>query len=126
MKYTKCNFSENELVSLINELGRKLSIRINRAGNLDVIKPNRTNPNEHFVLYLTSNNRYLWRRWFSPYYCYPLNMKGRKRIGEIHHGDWGGTWYNRAWDIRNCEFDTVDEAITYFKGYMKKYHNINL
>jgi hypothetical protein len=125
----KSNFSNEQLISIFNTLSNKLYVRINRAGNIDVIKPNRTNKYEHFVLYFTPNQRYLWRRWFSKYYAYPLNMKGRKRIGEIHHEVYEGykyTWYEREWNIINCEFDTVDEALDYFKGYMKKYHNINL
>ena len=125
----KNNFTNEQLISIFNTLSNKLYVRINRAGNIDVIKPNRTNKYEHFVLYFTPNQRYLWRRWFSKYYAYPLNMKGRKRIGEIHHEVYEGhkyTWYNREWNIINCEFDTVDEALDYFVNYMKKYHNINL
>lgn len=125
----KNNFSNEQLLEIFNALSSKLFIRVNRAGNIDVVNPNRKNPLEHFVLYFTPNQRYLWRRWFDKYYAYPLNMKGRKRIGEIHrekYGDKEFTWYNREWNMINCEFDTVDEALDYFKEYMKKYHNVSL
>ena len=121
----KNNFSNDQKILIFNTLGSKLSVRVNRAGNIDVVNPNRINKFEHFVLYFSPNKRYLWRRWFDREYCYPLNMRGRKRIGEIHREKWG-TWYEREWNIINCEFDTVDEALNYFKGYMKKYHNVNL
>ena len=123
------NFSKEQVLNILNALGSKLCVRINRAGNIDVVNPNRTNEWEHFVLYFTPNKRYLWRRWFDKCYAYPLNMKGRKRIGEIHREKWGDkefTWYSREWDITNCEFDTVDDALNYYKKYMKKYHNVNL
>lgn len=123
------NFSNEQVLNILNALGSKLCVRINRAGNIDVVNPNRTNEWEHFVLYFTPNKRYLWRRWFDKCYAYPLNMKGRKRIGEIHREKWGDkefTWYSREWDITNCEFDTVDDALNYYKKYMKKYHNVNL
>jgi len=123
------NFSNEQVLNILNALGSKLCVRINRAGNIDVVNPNRTNEWEHFVLYFTPNKRYLWRRWFDKCYAYPLNMKGRKRIGEIHREKWGDkefTWYSREWDITNCEFDTVDDALNYYKKYMEKYHNVNL
>jgi hypothetical protein len=123
------NFSNEQVLNILNALGSKLCVRINRAGNIDVVNPNRTNEWEHFVLYFTPNKRYLWRRWFNKCYAYPLNMKGRKRIGEIHREKWGDkefTWYSREWDITNCEFDTVDDALNYYKKYMEKYHNVNL
>ena len=125
----KNNFSNDQKNLIFNTLGSKLFVRVNRAGNIDVVNPNRKNEWEHFVLYFSPNKRYLWRRWFDKYYAYPLNMKGRKRIGEIHRGKWGDkefTWYDREWNIANCEFDTVEDALDYFVNYMKKYHNINL
>ena len=106
----KSNFNDSELLSLFKTFGHKLNVRINKAGNIDVVNPKSKNKNEHFVLYLTPNNRYLWRRWFSPYYCYPLNMVKRKK----------------EFKIENCEFNTVNEAIDYFKYYLKKYHKIEV
>ena len=123
----KNNFSNEQTLSVFSALGTKFFVRVNRAGNIDVVNPSRTNDEEHFVLYLTPNKRYMWRRWFDKYYCHPLNMVNRKRVGEIHYGTWNGqkfSYYNRSWDIKNCEFDTVDEAITYFKNYATKYHNV--
>ena len=123
----KNNFTLTETLTVLNTLSSKLFVRINRAGNIDVINPNRMNKYEHFVLYFTPNHRYLWRRWFSKSYCYPLNMKNRKPIKEIYI--WDGkeyTYYKRDWNIINCEFETVDEALNYFKTYMKNYHNVNL
>ena len=125
----KNNFSNDQKILIFNTLGSKLFVRVNRAGNIDVVNPNRKNEWEHFVLYFSPNKRYLWRRWFDKYYAYPLNMKGRKRIGEIHREKWGDkefTWYQREFDIKNCEFDTVEDALDYFVNYMEKYHNINL
>ena len=120
----KNNFTDTEIAKIVNVFSNKLNIRINRAGNIDFINPNSTNKYEHFVLYFTPNGRYLWRRWCSKYYCYPLNMRNRYRIGEIHRSEWGN-WYQRHFNIIDCEFDTVDEAIEYFKKYINKYHNIN-
>ena len=125
----KNNFSNEQTLLIFTTLSSKLNVRINKAGNIDVVNPNRTNKWEHFVLYFSPNKRYIWRRWFDKYYAYPLNMRNRKRIGEIHYDTYHGkkfTWYQREFNIKNCEFDTVEDALDYFVKYMKKYHNINL
>ena len=120
----KNNFTDSEIAKIFKTFSNKLNVRLNKAGNIDVINPNRTNKYEHFVLYFTPNHRYLWRRWFGCSYCYPLNMRNRYRVGEIHRYEWGN-WYQRHFDLKDCEFDTVDDAIDYFKKYLKKYHNIH-
>lgn len=119
----KNNFTDSEIAKFFKTFSNKLNVRINKAGNIDVINPNRTNDFEHFVLYFTPNHRYLWRR-FGRGYCCPLNMRNRYRVGEIHRSEWG-SWYQRHFDLKDCEFDTVNDAIEYFKKYLKKYHNIH-
>jgi hypothetical protein len=123
----KNNFSNEQLLEIFNVLANKLNVRVNRAGNIDVINPNRKNHWEHFVLYLTPNKRYLWRRWFDRSYCYPLNMKNRKEFEKITYDYLGNerTYYHYDFS-KHAEFDTVTEALDYFKKYMKKYHNVNL
>ena len=123
----KNNFSNEQLLEIFNALSSKLFVRVNRAGNIDVVNPNRKNHWEHFVLYFTPNNRYLWRRWFDRSYCYPINMKNRK---DLDHAKFEGSYstyeYNYYNFAKHAEFNTVTEALDYFKAYMKKYHNVNL
>ena len=124
----KNNFTNEEIGIIFGTLSGKLNVRINKAGNIDVVNPKSTNKYEHFVLYFTPNKKYLWRRWFDKGYCYPLNMRNRKRIGEIHYDTWQGkkfAWYQREFDIKNCEFETVSDAVDYFVKYMTKYHFVN-
>lgn len=123
----KNNFSNEQSLEIFNALSSKLFVRVNRAGNIDVVNPNRKNHLEHFVLYFTQNKRYLWRRWFDRNYCYPLNMKNRKDFDHVTYDICGQTYtYDRYNFAKHAEFDTVTEALDYFKGYMKKYHNVNL
>ena len=123
----KKNFSNEQLLEIFNALSSKLYVRINRAGNIDVVNPNRKNSMEHFVLYFTSNKRYLWRRWFDYSHCYPLNMKNRKELEKITYNYLGNEHTYYRYDFsKHAEFNTVTEALDYFKNYMKKYHNVNL
>lgn len=123
----KNNFSENEVSNIKSVFGNDFNVRVNKCGNIELTPINSDN-GEFFVLYLTPNKRYLWRR-FNPglfgYACCPLNMRNRYRTGDINSYTYNGKiykYYSRNWDIRNCEFDTVNESIDYFKNYVNKYH----
>ena len=123
----KNNFSENEVLNIKSVFGNDFNVRVNKCGNIELTPINQDN-NEYFVLYLTSNKRYLWRRFslgLFGYKIFPLNMRNRYRTGDINSYTYNGKtykYYSRNWDIRNCEFDTVNESINYFKNYVNKYH----
>ena len=64
-------------------------------------------------------------------YCilFPLHGVGRERIGETQKYEWDGhvSYYvPRSWNIKNCEFDTYEDAVSYFVYYLRKYRNIDL
>lgn len=128
------NFSDFEISNLARVLGSDFNIRRNRAGNITVeYLPEFSKcgkwDKKYWTLYFTPNGNYLWRRWTSTSYCFPLHSVGRTRIGEIHHEVYDGhkyTWYHREWDIKKCEFDTYEDAISYFVYYLHKYRNIDL
>lgn len=123
----KNNFSENEVLNIKSVFGNDFNVRVNKCGNIELTPINQDN-NEYFVLYLTPNKRYLWRRFslgLFGYKIFPLNMRNRYRTGDINSYTYNGKtykYYSRNWDIRNCEFDTVNESINYFKNYVNKYH----
>jgi hypothetical protein len=128
------NFSDFEISNLARVLGSNFNVRRNRAGNITVeYLPEFSKcgkwDKKFWTLYFTSNGGYLWRRWTSSSYCFPLHGVGRTRIGEIHHEVYGNhkyTWYYREWDIKKCEFDTYEDAVSYFVYYLRKYRNIDL
>lgn len=111
-------FSDKQLFKVFSAFGKKFWVRVNKSGNIDILNPQRTNPYEHFVLYFTPNNKYLWRRFTWNNSCYPLNMVGRT---EYKTKDYS----YKTWDITKCEFNDIDKAIDYFKKYMNNYHHIN-
>ena len=123
----KNNFSENEVLNIKSVFGNDFNVRVNKCGNIELTPINSDN-NEYFVLYFTPNKRYLWRRFslgLFGYKIFPLNMRNRYRTGDINSYTYNGKiykYYSRNWDIRNCEFDTVNESINYFKNYVNKYH----
>ena len=124
----KNNFLENEVLRIKSVFSNDFNVRVNRCGNIE-LKPINSCYDEYFVLYLTPNKRYMWRRFnrgcFREYNITPLNMKNRYRTGDINSYTYNGKtykYYSRNWDIRNCEFDTVNESINYFKNYVNKYH----
>ena len=123
----KNNFSENEVLNIKSVFGNDFNVRVNKCGNIELTPINSDN-NEYFVLYLTPNKRYLWRRFslgLFGYKSFPLNMRNRYRTGDINSYTYNGKiykYYSRNWDIRNCEFNTVNESIDYFKNYVNKYH----
>lgn len=123
----KNNFSENEVLNIKSVFGNDFNVRVNKCGNIELTPVNPDN-NEYFVLYFTPNKRYLWRRFslgLFGYKIFPLNMRNRYRTGDINSYTYNGKtykYYSRNWDIRNCEFDTVNESINYFKDYVNKYH----
>lgn len=127
----KNNFTDQEIATIVKELSPKLNARVNKGGNITVVEV-ASDGRVFWVLYYVGENRYLWRKHtWNGYgtYCHPLNMVGRKRIGEIHRETYGThtfTWYDREWDIRKCEFDSVENAVKYFKNYLKKYRHINV
>lgn len=123
----KNNFSENEVLNIKSVFGNDFNVRVNKCGNIELTPINPDN-DEYFVLYLTPNKRYLWRRFslgLFGYKIFPLNMRNRYRTGDINSYTYNGKtykYYSRNWNIRNCEFDTVNESINYFKDYVNKYH----
>ena len=128
------NFSDFEISNLARVLGPDFNIRRNKAGNITVeylpefSKCGKYNK-KYWTLYFTSNGTYLWRRWTSTSYCFPLHGVNRNRIGETQKYEWNGHvsyYYRRNWDIKNCEFDTYEDAISYFVYYLRKYRNIDL
>ena len=52
------------------------------------------------------------------------SYEGECLTGVIYPDGTGKTYKysHRNFDIRNCEFDTVNESIDYFKNYVNKYH----
>ena len=54
-------------------------------------------------------------------YCYPLNMKSRNDLNICCGGKY--KYYDAS---RHAEFETVNEAIAYFKKYLKKYRSITI
>ena len=123
----KNNFSENEVLSIKSVFGNDFNVRVNKCGNIELAPINSDN-NEYFVLYLTPNKRYLWRRFslgLFGYNIFPLNMRNRYRTSNIESYSYDGktfTYYQRHWYIEDCKFDSVNEAIDYFKNYVNKYH----
>ena len=123
----KSNFNEAEILTVFGAFNNKFDVRVNKAGNINLVYRFRTNPDEHFVLYYTQNKKYLWRRHIGNGYCYPLNMVNRKRTGPIHKDIYNGKpfyWYTRRFDINDCEFETVNDAVNYFRNYLRKYRRI--
>jgi len=126
----KNNYSESEVSNIKSIFGSTFNVRVNRAGNIE-LKPIDSNNNDFFVLYFT-NKRYLWRRLSNGMfgiYAYPLNMKNRYRTSNIESYSYDGKtykYYQRHWNIEDCKFDSVDDAINYFKDYIKKYRNITI
>ena len=121
----KNNFLENEVLNIKSAFSNDFNVRVNKCGNVELTPINSDN-GEFFVLYLTPNKRYLWRRFslgLFGYKIFPLNM--RNRCNKIETYTFNGKTYkysHRDFDIRNCEFDTVNESIDYFKNYVNKYH----
>ena len=123
----KKNFTNEEISKIVCAMSGKLFTRVNKAGNIEVINPARKNKYERFVLYLTPNGRYLWRRWFDKFYCYPLNRVNRNDKKNITVNYDGSEHVYEYYDwAKNAEFDTVDEAIKYFTMYMKRYHSVKI
>lgn len=123
----KINFTDSELKVVLQAIKNKLTMYVNRAGNITVMIPG--DKTQKWTLYKTPSG-YLWRHIevFSGY-TYPLNMKNRKN-GVIKHEytGWDGKlheYYSYNID-KNCTFITVVEAVNYFKRYMTKYRNIKL
>ena len=145
----KINFTDSELLNIIKTLSPRLNVRINKAGNITVSDPTENVSNIHQVaaafmqnypyrpkeirgywtLYKTDNSKFLWRHHDGNGYCYPLNMRGRKRIGKIYHETYDGktfSWCHRSWNMENCMLNSVEDALDYFVKYLKKYRNINI
>ena len=127
----KINFTEEEIAKIVKKLSPKLNTRVNKSGNITVEEAT-SDGKVFWTLYFIDLNHYMWRKHtWNGYgtYCHPLNMIGRKRIGEIHRETYGNhtfTWYDREWDICNCEFDSVENALKYFVNYLKKYRKITV
>ena len=126
----KQNFTDEEIHLVLKSLGSDLLIRLNKSGNIEVVIPS-TREREHFVLYLTPNKRYLWRRHNKLGDCYPLNMRNRKQLSELIHEytSLGKTFKQvyKYYDFsKHAEFDTVKDALAYFIPYLKKYRNIEV
>lgn len=117
------NFSNDAIGHIVSNLGPNYTVRVNKAGNITV---KHKDGKEYWTLYAQKNGRYLWRH-FEPsgYYCYPLNMKNRNKLDEYLYDYGNGTvsrylCYNFR---RHAEFDTVNDAVKYFVGYLEKYRN---
>jgi len=135
----KRNFTEGEIITVIETLGSKLQVSINRAGNLKIVNPNEPivrsywgSSKRGFWTFYHNENGYLFRHMDGNGYCYPLNMIGRKNDTTqrpfIWTDDNGHTHkeYYRPYDINNSYFVTLDEALKYFVNYLKKFRNINI
>lgn len=110
----KTNFSNQEIGTVVYILTTKfkLSVNINKAGNINVTDPN--NNTEKFVLYKRPEG-YLWRRHnLVNEYCYPLNMIGRKSKP-------GYNYDYRPFNINMAYFNTITDAIAYFIKYYEKH-----
>ena len=136
----KNNFSNEELNMLVAAVSPKLSVRVNRAGNLTVENPKGygTTPwvypvtAYYWTLYKTSNG-YVWRCLNSSSgYCYPLNMVKRNEGREVHcsytspNGETLNTTYTTWCYEDHSTFKTMEEAVNYFVMYVTKYRHINL
>ena len=118
----KKNFIDSQFTEIKNTFGSVFNVTFNKAGNIKIMLPN---AHDFWVLYFTSNKRYMWRR-HNPNgtytsYCYPLNMNNRKITNLLIHETGVYEYYCVA---RHAEFWTVNEAIEYFKKYLKKYRSI--
>ena len=126
----KNNFSEIEFSNVKSAFGNNFNVRVNKAGNIELTHID-SNNHEFFVLYFTDNGRYLWRRLgigMFGIYAHPLNMKNRYRTSNIESYSYDGKtfkYYQRHWNIEDCKFDSVNEAIDYFKNYIKKYNKLD-
>lgn len=115
----KNKFTESQFAEVKNVFGTVFNVTLNKGGNIKVMLPN---ARDFWVLYFTPNGRYMWRRHnLDTMYCYPLNMKNRKSTNLLIHNSGVYEYYCAA---RHAEFWTVNEAIEYFKKYLKKYRSI--
>ena len=114
----KNNFTESQFAEVKKVFGTVFNVTLNNGGNIKVMLPN---ARDFWVLYFTPSWRYMWRRHNPDKYCYPLNMKNRKITNLLIHETGVYEYYCVA---RHAEFWTVNEAIEYFKKYLKKYRSI--
>ena len=122
--YKKSNFSDLQIAKLVKTFGSLMQISINKAGNIKVVdqtESGKTNWRGKMItgfwtLLKRNNNTYLWRHHDGWGYAYPLNMRGRKRVGKWHS----------SYTIDNSTFDTFDEALEYFVKYLAKYRQIEV
>lgn len=131
----KSNFTALEFALVGINFGSIFNVSLNKAGNIKVVNPS-TADKEFWVLYKLKNGNLLWRRHGlcgsingRYHYCYPLNMVGRKREGEIEKyidKSTGKTYYlaYRPYEIKNSEFQTIEEAIEYFDNYIHRNNKI--
>ena len=116
------NFTDSQFAEIKNTFGSVFNVTFNKAGNIKIMLPN---AHDFWVLYFTSNKRYMWRRHnpnaIYTSCCYPLNMNSRNDLNIDCDGKY--KYYDAS---RHAEFATVNEAITYFKKYLKKYRSITI
>ena len=119
----KSNFSNGSIGYIVSNLEPNYVARVNKAGNITV---KHKDGKEYWTLYYQKNGKYLWRH-FEPdgYYCYPLNMRNRKKfeIRTYDYGD-GHVYEYEYYDFKkHAELDTVKDAMKYFTAYIRKYRN---
>lgn len=118
----KKNFTDSQFAEIKNVFGSVFNVSFNNGGNIKIMLPNAC---DFWVLYFTPNKRYLWRR-HNPSgtytsYCYPLNMNSRNDFDIYNGQNCSYKYYDLS---RHAEFATINEAIVYFKKYLKKYRSI--
>lgn len=140
----KNNFSPEELAKIIERVGSKMKISVNRAGNVRLDNPNE--PEKKIMMfnkYPVSKGKGYWvlHKKDSVFYIYHrdgnraghgylLNTGGRTKTGDYYlsYYDIFGRAHRVArydFDRNNANFKTLDDALDYFMNYIKKYRNIN-
>ena len=117
------NFSLADIGHIVYMIGSNFHVRINKCGNICVAPIINDNSKNEFWVLGKINGNYIWRRHAGGF-SNPMHQVNRKRIGPIYkttYDDKTYYWYERNWNIRNCEFKTFDEAVNYFVDYLKKY-----
>lgn len=130
----KQHFTDQEFNSINKVFGNLFNVRFNKVGNITLEwkipytyssynrYTGKSTKTKFFTFYRPDWNegkiiiRVVTKDNFGHYNYYPLNMKNRKRIRTKY-----GSWF--SFNINNCYFNTMNEAIDYFDKYINRYHS---
>lgn len=129
----KKNFTEQEFNSFNKVFGNLFNVRFNKAGNITLEWKipytyssyngymGKSTKTKFFTFYRPDWNdgkiilRAVTKDNFGNYSYYPLNMRNRKMI-KYRFGS------GLSFNINDCYFNSVNEAISYFDKYILTYH----